>query len=244
MVNSWDIVARQYSTMLGEQGDYIRQALINKYIACQLPMSSVLSILDLGCGEGYLSRVFPQHKWTGIDVSEKMVNLARSKNVSGRFLIGDITQPLALSFATFDAVVLNMVLMDIEKVDMALANARKHVKSEGVVVIFLPHPLFRRPAARWAKTLSDKLLRREPWMRIDHYTKVAPAQMKMDGIDGATTIWHRPFSWYINQALGAGLVLENIEELTLSEGDVKEFGQPKFLTKFPAVLAMTFKKDG
>lgn len=244
MVNEWDVIADEYSSMIGDKGDYIRQALTNKYIRSHLPEERGQKILDLGCGEGYLARLLNEHQVTGVDSSLSLIDIAKSKNTPGNLVVGDITKPLVGVATSFDVVILNMVLMDIEQVELVLKNAHKHLKSGGTMIISLVHPVFRRPTARLAKTLFDKLFRREPFLRLDNYADSYRTRIRITGVNGPTTIFHRPFSWYINQALNVGLFLENVEELTLSETDIKEFGQPKFLTKFPAVLAMTFKKNG
>jgi len=242
MTNEWDKVADSYSRAIGERGDYLRQALTNPYITSHLPSGGRgIRILDLGCGEGYLARLLPDSQMMGVDSSAALLNLARQKHSPGEWILADITQPLKLD-GKFDAVVINMALQDVEDVGGALTNAHTYLNPGGVLVISVPHPAFRRPVGNWARTVGDRLLGREPFVRVRRYATPFRARVRLAGIEHPTTIFHRPFSWYIKQVSRTGFRLVDVSELTLTEADVDKFGQPRFLTQVPAVLAMTYVK--
>jgi len=50
------------------------------------------SVLEIGCGTGNLAKRFINSRldYTGLDLSEEMVRLSKSKNPSGKFIQGDI----------------------------------------------------------------------------------------------------------------------------------------------------------
>jgi SAM-dependent methyltransferase len=62
-------------------------------------------VLELGCGPGWDAVVLAEgRRYTGVDISETMLALARDRVPTGTFLRGDLTA-LDLPAATFDAVV-------------------------------------------------------------------------------------------------------------------------------------------
>ena len=57
------------------------------------------SVLDAGCGEGYLARVLAGRgaRVTGIDLSPRLIEIAREKDTAGEidYRVADLSQPLA-----------------------------------------------------------------------------------------------------------------------------------------------------
>jgi SAM-dependent methyltransferase len=83
------------------------------------------SIADLGCGTGTLSVLLASHGYavTGLDISERMLHLARAKAVSASaevtFIQGDAGSP-ALEPGAFDVVLARHVLWVFEDADAVL----------------------------------------------------------------------------------------------------------------------------
>src|SRR5579884_3179675 len=67
---------------------------------------SGLTVLDAGCGEGYLSRILTQRgaNVTGIDISPRLVEIAREKDPEGKiaYQAADLSQPLPAYRDHFD----------------------------------------------------------------------------------------------------------------------------------------------
>lgn len=65
-------------------------------------------ILDIGCGTGnflqYLNKRFKNFSYTGVDILEHMINIAKKKNLKGIFLCMDIFKANPFSQEEFDAV--------------------------------------------------------------------------------------------------------------------------------------------
>lgn len=74
------------------------------------------SILDVGCGSGIKSEYLAQRGFLvdGIDLSEKMVELAQKKLPDRTFLVRDINEPLDLK-SKYDGVFAQAVLLHIAK---------------------------------------------------------------------------------------------------------------------------------
>ena len=98
------------------------------------------SILDVGCGSGWLSKqclkydanVFP------IDLGILGVKDARKRYPEvGHFQVGDVYK-LPFVDSVFDSLVLSEVLEHIENVSMALRESRRVIKDGGHVMISVP----------------------------------------------------------------------------------------------------------
>ncbi|RMD66688.1 class I SAM-dependent methyltransferase [Candidatus Pacearchaeota archaeon] len=113
-------------------------------------------VLDLACGTGlnvrYLLKKVPPENITGIDYSESMLAIAKKKYPKVKFINGD-----ASTFSLgqkFDKIICTYSLSMIEEWEKTIANAKKHLKKNGVFLVLdfnkwqgliKPlHPLFRK----------------------------------------------------------------------------------------------------
>ena len=246
MAGGWNKAAKEYSQLIGERGDFVRELLINPYLRKQLKITGSGKILDLGCGEGYLSRVFSSgsFQYTGVDSSSELLAEAKNKKTPGQFIQADICKPINLPAESFEAVIGNMVLMDVPDLAAAYYNAYKFLKPGGLLIITILHPVLGAPSGQWFKTLGAKILRQEPFIRINKYGREFFDQTVIANLTQPTQIYHRPLSKYIQTALESGLILKDISEPMFEEADLFRFHQSKFLAKAPVILALTFMKPG
>jgi SAM-dependent methyltransferase len=129
-------------------------------------------VLDVGCGEGELARHLPDGAWVGVDASARM--LARAPRPHHQ---ADAT---ALPFpnASFGSIALLYVLYHLDAPATALAEAKRVLRSGGLVAVAAPsrndspelaHALPRTPLsfdAELAPELLAKLFHEvelEPW---------------------------------------------------------------------------------
>ena len=84
MPASWDEVATDYHKTVGETGDSYHRTNVNPVIFDILGDIKGLSVLDLACGQGYLSRILARKGASviGVDLSEKMLEIARDSEES------------------------------------------------------------------------------------------------------------------------------------------------------------------
>jgi SAM-dependent methyltransferase len=113
-------------------------------------------VLDLGCGEGYCSRMLRQRgaQVLGLDVSERMIELARQ---------AERAQPLGIRYDTADAVTVNLGeasvdlvvavflfnYLSVEQMRQTMTNVHRMLRPGGHFVFAVPHPAFafmREPA--------------------------------------------------------------------------------------------------
>ena len=102
-----------------------------KFVSCLKPGNL---ILDVGCGTGIKSRYLAKRglKVTGIDFSEKMVEIARREVLEARFEVVDLRDVDNLN-ETFDGIFAQAVLLHIPKQEVGslLQNLSKKLTSGG-----------------------------------------------------------------------------------------------------------------
>jgi 2-polyprenyl-3-methyl-5-hydroxy-6-metoxy-1,4-benzoquinol methylase len=105
------------------------------------------TLLDLGCGEGWLVRALAAHDVavTGVDLSLPLIEAAIERG-GGSFHALTYEQLAAADppLGEFDAVVANFSLLD-EDLRPALAAARRLLHRDGSLIVQTTHPMFVSP---------------------------------------------------------------------------------------------------
>jgi predicted TPR repeat methyltransferase len=105
----------------------------------QIPRDNVRfdSVIDLGCGTGLSGEALRGSaiQLTGIDISEKMVEIARAKSCYDQLYCGDIVTVLSMLEGGFDLFVATDVLVYIGKLDTLLESIVSHAKP-GALFLF------------------------------------------------------------------------------------------------------------
>lgn len=184
-------------------------------------------ILDVGCGEGYNTRIFAQKgaKVIGIDLSKEMIQLAQEEekktNLNIEYFASSWTD-LSQFDAEFDIVLSTMALMDGPGYEQALKEFYKVLKPSGELFFSITHPCFLTPGYVTLKDINGASTHRV----INNYTKEGPWEFtwqlseradKSDARSVSSTSYHRMLSTYINQLLKAGFILKEISEPLPSE---------------------------
>src|SRR5438477_9200012 len=95
-------------------------------------VSGKMSILDVGCGPGYVSAAAAERGAIpiGLDFSEEMIAIAKKKFPRIKFRQGD-AQNLPFPDASFDRIVANFALLHLAKPERACAEACRVLKNGG-----------------------------------------------------------------------------------------------------------------
>lgn len=128
----FDVLAEEYQRVHADN-PFQRSAIAD--LLSRLPPRS--SILDLGCGSGIPTAQLlaaAGHHVTGIDVSARMVELAKQQVPEGEFFQQDMMQA-RFDDATFDAVVAYFSLLMLPKSDVAIILDRIHgwLRNDGLL---------------------------------------------------------------------------------------------------------------
>lgn len=104
------------------------------------------SVLDIGCGYGWHCKYAVEcgaNQVTGIDLSEKMIREASEKNSDSKITyrvcgLEDYDYPAE----SYDCVISNLVLHYIEDIDLIFKKIYATLKSSGVFLLNIEHPVF------------------------------------------------------------------------------------------------------
>jgi 18S rRNA (guanine1575-N7)-methyltransferase len=86
-------------------------------------------ILDIGCGSGLSSNLLEEngHYWIGMDISIHMLNIARTRTVTGSMLLSDMGDGIPFRPSTFDAAISISALQWLCNADKTSHNPSKRL---------------------------------------------------------------------------------------------------------------------
>lgn len=167
-------------------------------------------VLDVGCGEGQLSRVAAGRGSTvvGVDPTAEQIRVAVERG-GGPVYVRATADALPFPDATFDAVVVCLVMEHIDSLAGALGEIARVLRPGGRFCWFLNHPLFQTPGSGW---IDDHVL--DP---PEQYWRVGPYLNEIDHVETVQPgvhirFVHRPVSAYVNALVDADLLLEWMRE--------------------------------
>jgi SAM-dependent methyltransferase len=167
--------------------------------------------LDLGCGEGRVSRDLTArgHRVIGIDASPTLIEAARAADPEGDYRCVDAVK-LPLTDGACDLVIAFMSLHDIDDACGATAEMSRVLDARGCACIAIVHPLnssgkFVNESAASPFVIPGTYLGEFP------YTD----QVSRDGLDMAFHSRHRSLETYSRMLEAAGLYIEAIREPAL-----------------------------
>ena len=108
------------------------------------------SILDLGCGEGYVARNLARRgcrRLHGVDMSVEMINRARMREMEDRFgiryQVGDARDLSMLGAARYELVLAVFLFnyLDLSDTKQVLSEIHHRLCHRGALIMSVPHPL-------------------------------------------------------------------------------------------------------
>src|SRR5215212_348919 len=141
----WASYPRELIEGFGDQGDFARQHLLNPAIFRMLGDVNGKSILDAGCGQGYLCRLLARRgaHLSGVEPTEPMIRYAIEREHDEKLGITYVQQDLSSWSAPdgcFDVAIANMVLMDIPDYQLAILNCVRALNDQGRFIFSILHP--------------------------------------------------------------------------------------------------------
>jgi ubiquinone/menaquinone biosynthesis C-methylase UbiE len=221
----WNDSAEVWTTLSRLGFDVYRDYLNTPAFLAMLPNVDGLSGLDIGCGEGYNTRLLVKRgaRMTAIDISEVFIGYARQAEADDPVGIDyRVASAVELPFAgaTFDFATGFMSLMDVPETDRALGEAYRVLRPGGLLQFSIMHPCFDTPHRRnlrdsthrtYAIEVGDYFLGREG--EIDEWLfKAAPPQVKHGLRKFRLPHFSRTLSQWLNLLIETGFLLERVEE--------------------------------
>ena len=226
---AWDKAASKWWGRYDEFGDPNRRYIIDPAIRQILGTVKSKHILDAGCGNGYLSRLLARQgaRMVGVDTSEEAIRMAKTAESNEpqdiEYHVASLCDLSAFGNNTFDVIVSNIVLNDLQDLDKAIAELHRVLKPGGKLVFSIMHPCFPSPPVHgWVRTPLDSD-RAEDWhyWKVDQYYEQNIETWQLGDLP-RLYYFHRPFSLYMKKLIENGFVLTDFEEPVPSREDIDQ----------------------
>ena len=176
-----------------------------------LPAPGELTV-DIGCGEGRVSRdlVARGHRVVAIDGSAQLARAAADHpDPHGHVLIADGAR-LPLRDGSADLAIAFMSLQDIDDYAQAISEAGRVLRSGGVFVAAIVHPVNAVGRFDNADDVASPFVITDDWYDRHQYSD----RCTRDGLTMTFHSEHRPVADYVDALAEAGLLIDRIREPT------------------------------
>ncbi len=243
----WDELAAWRDRRMGERGDLWHRSIIDPPLLRLVGHVRGLRLLDLGCGNGYLTR-----RWAragaasalGVDASGASLRFARRREArrrtGARFLRSDAAHLVGVATGSVDVAVAHMSLMDIADAAGTIREVGRVLAPGGRFVFSVSHPCFdvdMRSAWEVEHILNvTTVYRKVTGYRTEHEFdvpwRVSPTTVR------STRSYHRPLERYMEYLRAAGLVVTRLVEPRPGPEAVRKSPQGPLMLEIPLHLVV------
>lgn len=208
IIRSWEENAGEWNRLIDKAKIASRNFTDNAILRFTFSLNGE-NILDIGCGEGWLTRALANkgRTVTGVDATAELIAKAKQKGPGHYYQLtyAEIVSGKNIPNAPFDIIVFNFSIYDEDKpLIKLLDNLSICLKATGKIVIQTLHPFY---------LIQKELPYQSQWM-----------QNAWEGLPGNFTNGHK---WYartmedwISVFKRAGLQLNNIKEIKNDDGQL------------------------
>lgn len=207
-INSYDDFAAEYAQMVvrREEAGIERDPIMPQFLTLIGDVSG-LSVLDAGCGEGYLARILARRgaEVIGIDLAAHLIQMARAKDPEGSitYQVADLSQPLPAYHDHFDLIVSHFVLNDVSDYQGFLTTLGAVARHGGRLICSLNNPY-------------SFVVRGHITDYFDTGKAFAYRGMAAQGVK--VPFYQRTLGEYLDAFLAAGFQLQRLIDLPTPEG--------------------------
>ncbi|WP_110356060.1 bifunctional 2-polyprenyl-6-hydroxyphenol methylase/3-demethylubiquinol 3-O-methyltransferase UbiG [Arenibacter sp. ARW7G5Y1] len=144
-IDSWNKNALEWIKVI-DNAEIESRKFTNKAILDVLGNSSAIKILDMGCGEGWLTRTLMGmgKSAVGMDAIPQLLENAKNKGQGTYFQMSyeEIILENPIPKAPYDAAVFNFCLYQREGLSQLLRQVKKSLSENGYIAIQTLHPFF------------------------------------------------------------------------------------------------------
>ncbi|POR33264.1 Uncharacterized protein TPAR_06542 [Tolypocladium paradoxum] len=266
-LDSWEANADFWDEKMGADGNEYWSLLQKPYLHKLIDVQPGCRVLDLATGNGMASRFLAGRGASVVatDGSVRMLKNCRERCTPEEaermsYAQLDVTKPAdfddflksPLAEGGFDVVVINMAIMDVETLDPLADALPKLLKTSGIFVATMLHPVFfTSGATRVVEVVTDPTTGEYYDVRgkvIRSYMKVAPWRgVFVNGQPAHQLYFHRPLHELFGVFFKRELVMDALEEPSFTEEDaevrqVQRAESHRNYTQIPPIMAFRMRK--
>ncbi len=232
----WDENAENWTKLARMGYDVCRNCVNSPEFFKILPDVTGLKGLDIGCGEGYNTRIAAKKgsQMTAIDISEVFINHAIEKEKEEPLGIKyQVASAVELPFEneSFDFVISTMAFMDMFDIDKAFNQAYRVLKSNGFFQFSITHPCFSLSDPEWIyddKGRRTGLICRDYFKNFDGELEewifsAAPKEITKNMKKFCVPRFRRTLSYWLNTLINSGFTLEYFSEPFANDETIKNY---------------------
>ncbi|MET7859579.1 class I SAM-dependent methyltransferase [Streptomyces sp. NPDC005318] len=237
MTETWNTIADWYAERL-RTGSALHEFSRDILLGCLRDELSGQRVLDLGCGEGIITRALATRsaRVLGIDPSPRMIEHARAAEKSlptgARYAVDDGCTLATVATDSVDWVTAGLSINNVPDLDAVLATARRVLVPGGRLIFTIPHPCFEAPHAFW----TDAARGRPRRVVGDYHAEGFWRSGNPQGVRRAGN-QHRMLSTYLTALVAHGFLIEAAAEPTPDAQVTAEQPQRADLPPFFVVCA-------
>jgi SAM-dependent methyltransferase len=245
VTTSFQAFAEEYDRVMGDTGDSTHFYTIDPALFEAIGSVRDKTVYDIGCGNGYVARRCARdgasEVWAS-DVTPKMIEIAKTKYdpMSIKYSVRDGSDFSEIPRDYFDIVFANMVVHYLDDFSKFCRGARDVLKTGGIFVFTIPHPL---EWLAWADAKKKDLKTGEIVSTARDYgrgEKIIPSPWLKDE---NLKIFMRTVSFYINICAGAGFIFEMMIEKELLTTADRKIDSEKISSGIPDTIAVRVRKS-
>lgn len=199
ILKSWAVNAKKWIKTIENKEIESRQLVTNSAILQNILQLQPKTVLDLGCGEGWLVNTLVKHHINaiGIDATPALIKAAKSKG-KGQFKVKDykaLIKGVHFKEAPFDLISINFALFENKKTAALIRRLTDYLNQNGKIIIQTLHPF----------SIATDAPYKSAWRK--------------DSWNGLKRNFTQPYKWYfrtledwVKLFFKAGLVIEAIKE--------------------------------
>ena len=197
-------------------------------------------VLDLGCGYGWHCKYAANHgaaSVLGIDISHKMLNIAKQKNKDEKIEYHCIAmEDLYFEESSFDVIISSLAFHYVKDFESLANNISKWLKQGGEFVFSVEHPVFTSYGTQdWYYDENGNILH----FPVDNYYYEGKREAVFLG--EKVIKYHRTLTTYLNTLLQKGFMLQHIIEPKPPQSMMHLEGMKDEMRR-PMMLLLSFKK--
>lgn len=209
ITREWDAIAGLREQQIASGEDHSANFVLAPAILGALPQSK--SLVDIGCGTGWLTSMASQHAelLVGVDPSPNSIAIAEKLHSSASISYRTETveqYARRRKRPEFDTAISNMAASSAPDLQHFFSASRRLLQKNGLFILTFPHPCFW--PLYWGYASHPKF-RYERSFAVEGQFKIRTQVTQM-----VTTHFHHPLEQYFSSLARAGFELESMRELS------------------------------